>query len=74
MHARPAAKEARGNDTRVVQDNELVSVKQIGEAGEEPVFDPGARATRQQQESRGIAPRERVLGDLRRREFVIEVL
>ena len=72
MDADPPAKEACGNDARVVQDEEFIAAEQVGKFRKKPVVE-AASGARKQEKSRSIAPVEGPLGDLALREVVVEV-
>ena len=63
----------RGDDTRIIEDEELVAPQEVGQSSKESIFD-GPGSAIEQKEPRGIATFERALGDLLAREMVVEFI
>jgi len=72
MNTSSFAEEARGNDSGVIKDQKVVGTEKIRKLRELRVGNSAGGAV-EQQESGGIAVFERALGNLSRRELIIEV-
>src|SRR5258706_11187713 len=68
-----SAEESSWNDTRIIQNDEFVAAKQARKLSEASIREL-ATSPIHAQKPRTIAPRQRTLGDLRRREDIVEFI
>ena len=73
MNASAPPEQPRGDDTRIVEDEELITSQQVGQVSKESIFESPGSAL-EQKEPRGIATFERALGDLLARKMVVEFI
>jgi len=73
VNASAPPEQPRGDDTRIVEDDELIAPQQAGQFSKESIFESPGSAI-QQKEPRGIATFERALGDLLARKMLVEFI
>ena len=73
MDAGTPPEQTRGDDARIIEDQEFVAAEERGKFRELPVF-KDSRRTIEHEHARGLATAEGPLRDLLPREKVIEVL
>src|SRR5712672_3197135 len=71
--SRASAEESSWNDTRIIQNDEFVAAKQARKFSEASIREL-ATLPIDGQKPRAVAPRQRALGDLRRRKEVVEFI
>jgi hypothetical protein len=62
-----------GDDTRIIEDEELMAPEQVGQPGKKSILET-PRGAIQQKEPRGIATFKRALGNLPARKMVVEFI
>jgi len=73
MNPRAPPEEPGGDDARIVEDEEFVTLKKFAEFKKAMIFEPAGGAV-QQEKSRSFAPIQWPLSDLRFRQVIVELV